>query len=163
MGGDFSDVVTARVVVDLRRYARSMTRNADDADDVLQTALLRAARYWAKVDRGDPVPWLRTIVKRCYIDLWRRRQRMREVELPDAGVQEPDRGCLDARRALDALPDHYRAALELLAEGWSYAEIARATGIPVGTVMSRIHRGRALLREKIDRGDLGVDTSVGSE
>jgi len=103
--------------------------------------------------------WLLTILQRVRTDAFRRRQRRPQtVELTDEGPQLavlPAQNALasgyeDLERALQALPEAFRTAVVLRdVQDLSYAEIAEALGVPVGTVMSRIHRGRALLRQAL--------------
>ena len=140
--------------------AYRMTGNAHDAEDLVQETFLRAYRA---IDRFQPGSnaraWLLTILQRVRTDAFRRRQRRpRTVELADEGAEiavPPEQDALasgyeDLERALAALPEAFRSAVVLRdLQDLSYAEIATALGIPVGTVMSRIHRGRALLREAL--------------
>lgn len=140
--------------------AYRMTGNAHDAEDLVQETFLRAYRA---IDRFRPGSnaraWLLTILQRARTDAFRRRQRRpRTVELPDEGLELPvpppqnalASGYEDLERALAGLPESFRSAVVLRdLQDLSYAEIAAALGVPVGTVMSRIHRGRALLREAL--------------
>lgn len=138
--------------------AHRLARNAADAEDLVQETLTRA---WVGLDRFAPGSnaraWLHTILQRARTDAWRRRSRRPElVEL--SGPEPADRvspaaaaaAGLDVERALQGLPETYRAAVVLRdLEGFSYQEIAEILGVALGTVMSRIHRGRALLREAL--------------
>jgi RNA polymerase sigma-70 factor, ECF subfamily len=140
--------------------AYRMTGNAHDAEDLVQETFLRAYRA---IDRFQPGTsaraWLLTILQRARTDAFRRRKRRPQtVELTEDGPQPavaPAQNALasgyeDLERALSALPEAFRTAVVLRdLQELSYAEIAEALGVPVGTVMSRIHRGRALLREAL--------------
>lgn len=140
----------------LRRYAHSLTRNAIDAEDLVQEALLRAYERSAtfKSD-GNLRGWLLSIVHNLFIDRVRSRSSARGHEqefvarmtenLP-ANQFETLR-LSQVRRAFDLLPDEQREALHLVTiEGLSYEEAATVLGIPAGTVMSRLSRGREALR-----------------
>ncbi|HVF73440.1 MAG TPA: sigma-70 family RNA polymerase sigma factor [Acidimicrobiales bacterium] len=152
-----------------RRYGRflftvayRLTGNQDDAQDLVQDVLLRVRRGLASYRPGSMEGWLSRITTNVFLDDVRRRKRRPADALPD----DPDRvlpaapapdEALDAARlsdhvqaALLRLPDDYRAAVVLCdVAGLSYAEISEALDVPVGTVRSRIHRGRALLREAL--------------
>lgn len=145
----------------MRRYARALLRDRDSADDLVQDSLERAFSRLDHWREGDsPRRWLFTIMHHLFIDHIRRDHRRRaaaEVPIEAAhGVATPpaqlDR--LQSREVLDALqaiaPER-RAALVLVAlEGFSYAEAANTLGIPTGTLMSRISRGREDLRARLD-------------
>lgn len=136
--------------------------NHSDAQDVVQESLLRVKRGLVTYTPGSLQGWLARIVTNVFLDETRRRARRPQTSLPD----DPDRviaGGPAADEALDmeSLPDHIQAALGTLPEefrtavvlcdvaGLSYREIADQTGVPVGTVRSRVHRGRAQLREEL--------------
>ncbi|HWD27134.1 MAG TPA: sigma-70 family RNA polymerase sigma factor [Rhizomicrobium sp.] len=148
--------------------ARWLTRSSADADDVVQEAMLRAWRGYDGFRGGDIRPWLLTIVRNCWHDSTKDRRRRGHVPLPgedaaplwnkgDELVHEgpsPEAAALtrDTGRKLDGviagLPEEFREVLVLREmEDLSYREIASVTGAPIGTVMSRLSRARALLRE----------------
>jgi RNA polymerase sigma-70 factor (ECF subfamily) len=138
--------------------AYRMTGNAHDAEDLVQETFLRAHRAFDRFEPGSNARgWLHTILQRVRTDMFRRtRRRPETVELLGEGPATPPpqdalaSGREDLERALQALPEAFREAVVLRdVQELSYAEIASALGIPVGTVMSRIHRGRALLREAL--------------
>jgi RNA polymerase sigma-70 factor (ECF subfamily) len=138
--------------------AYRMTGNAHDAEDLVQETFLRAHRAFDRFEPGSNARgWLHTILQRVRTDMFRRtRRRPETVELLGEGPATPPpqdalaSGREDLERALQALPEAFREAVVLRdVQEMSYAEIASALGIPVGTVMSRIHRGRALLREAL--------------
>ena len=138
----------------LRRYARALRRNREDADDLVQDTLERAwsrAGLWQGV--GDMRTWLFSIMHNLHIDALRR-GRLDTVDLDDHTPEVPvaaTQGHALAMRDLDAalamLPPEQREVLLLVGlEGMAYAEVAQALGIPIGTVMSRLSRGRERLR-----------------
>ncbi|MCG6927240.1 MAG: sigma-70 family RNA polymerase sigma factor [Acidobacteria bacterium] len=141
--------------------AYRLTGNAHDAEDLVQETMLRAHRSFDRYRPGTNArAWLFTILHRLRTDALRRRGRRPEtVELLDDGppVAPAHEAALtsgheEIARALAGLPESFRAAVVLRdVEEYSYAEIAKMLDVPVGTVMSRIHRGRALLRKALGR------------
>ena len=131
-----------------------------DAEDVAQDAMLRAFRAFDGFRGGDAKAWLLTIVRNCHYTAVGRRRKT--VPLPEEGendiasdAPDPERSTIDAdrarklNRAIASLPDEFRETLVLREmEDMSYREIADITGAPIGTVMSRLARARALLRER---------------
>lgn len=144
-------------VAPLRRYARSLTRNADHADDLVQDCLERAIRKQALWRPQGPLKaWLFRMLLNVYRnDLRSRRRRPATVpvdqvtELPQVAPAQPGRMQLaETAKALDQLPEEQRTALLLVVlEGMSYAEAAEVLSIPQGTLMSRIGRARAALKQ----------------
>ena len=142
----------------LRRYARALAGNRDDADDLVQDTLERAwsrAGLWRNV--ADMRAWLFGIMHNLHVDALRR-GRLAVVALdedtPD-GVAPPPQAAravvLDLQAALERLAPEQREVLLLVAlEDMAYADIARTLGIPPGTVMSRLSRGRERLRLLLD-------------
>ncbi len=135
-----------------------MTQNPQDAEDLVQETFLRAYRGFDRYTPGTNIrAWLFTILRRARTDGFRRAGRSPEtVELTGDGPGiPPPQAKLAAGgevvvRALERLPEVYRAAVVLRdVEQFSYDEIARIMEVPIGTVMSRIHRGRAQLRESL--------------
>ncbi len=145
--------------------ARWMTRNNHDAEDVVQEAYLRAFRSFDGFHGGDARPWLLAIVRNtCISSLRHRSPRSSAMPLDEsanllaADVAGPDERMLQAAnhelvcRALDELPKEFREVVILREmEGLSYKEVASVTDTPIGTVMSRLARGRKLLRETLTR------------
>jgi RNA polymerase sigma-70 factor (ECF subfamily) len=144
--------------------AYRLSGNQDDAADLVQEVLLRVRRGLATYRPGSMEGWLSRITTNAFLDEVRRRRRRPVERLPDeperlpassttAGADEALAGeVLDAdiQTALLRLPVEFRAAVVLCdVAGLPYAEISRSLGVPVGTVRSRIHRGRALLREAL--------------
>ena len=145
----------------LRRYARSLVFDAGSADDLVQTALERALAHWHQFDqRRDILVWTISIAHNAYMDDRRRNARMTLVEPHDGSdtsldlhaAVSPDIGLrLDLVAALKRLPLEQREPLLLVTlEQLSYAECAELLRIPIGTVMSRISRGRAALRALLE-------------
>ena len=142
----------------LRRYARALAGNRDDADDLVQDTLERA---WAKsaLWRGvaDMRGWLFSIMHNLHVD-GVRRPRVATQPLDDdtpevamAPAQGERLAVLDLQAALDQLPVEQREIVLLVAlEDMAYAEVATTLGIPIGTVMSRLSRGRERLRALMD-------------
>lgn len=141
--------------------ARWLARNADDAEDVVQDACVRAMKYIGALDARDAKPWFLTIVRHAFYD-WCERNRRADVDVAatdvadatiDANAIDPEQALLrhaEANVLADAvasLPLAFREVLILREmEALSYREIARIAGVPIGTVMSRLARARALLR-----------------
>jgi RNA polymerase sigma-70 factor, ECF subfamily len=143
----------------LRRYAWALLRNESDADDLVQDCALRAIDriHTFRTDR-ELRPWLFTIMHNLYVSSWRRKRRQAEVVTDDAEAdlavspsQTANMEVRDVLRGLDALPEDLRQILLLIAvEGFQYDEVARMLDIPIGTVMSRLSRGRDRLRDFIE-------------
>ena len=138
----------------LRRYARALVNNRDDADDLVQDTLERACAksgLWSGV--ADMRAWLFSIMHNLHVD-GIRRPRLHTVtmdddtpEVPAAARQDERLAVLDLQAALDLLPAQQKEILLLVAlEDMTYADVAQALGIPIGTVMSRLSRGRERLR-----------------
>jgi RNA polymerase sigma-70 factor, ECF subfamily len=157
----------------LYRTALRMTRNPSDAEDLVQDALVRAYRFYDRFEPGTNFrAWLFKILTNTYINSYRRKQgRPQESSLEDTeefflynqlsddsgeritDVEDTviDRLGADAiQRAIDQLPPQFRTTVQLSdVEGLSYSEIAEATGVAKGTVMSRLFRGRRLLQRAL--------------
>ncbi len=152
--------------------AMRLTRNPADAEDLVQDTYLRAYRGFAGFQEGTNLKaWLYRILRNSFINTYRKRQREPQtVEGPD-DVEEwylydrlggrnvensaenevldqiPD---ADVKAALESLPENFRMAVLLAdVEGFSYKEIAEITDVPIGTVMSRLHRGRKALEKAL--------------
>ncbi len=154
----------------LHNMALKITRNEDDAQDLVQEAILRAYRFFDKYEPGTNCrAWLYRIMKNTFINSYRKQRRQpggpsydemeevleAEADAPAASV-DPQASLINNRLredvavALEALPQDYRTALSLsLVEGFSYKEIAGMMSCPIGTVMSRIHRGRLLMQKQL--------------
>ena len=154
----------------LYNFALRTTGNEDDARDLLQETYLKAYRFWDKYEQGTNIrAWLFRIMKNTYINRYRK-----EVKEPDKvdyevvenfynsiraqsadpnDLQEKLYGNLlgdEVAKALESLPDDFRTVVILCdIEGLTYEEIAEFVDRPIGTVRSRLHRGRKLLQEKL--------------
>ena len=141
----------------LRRYARSLTRDGTDAEDLVQDALIRAYERQGTFRRGGNLrAWLLSILHNTFMDAARSsRSEAARIEqagyLADRSTQAPQEHAVRLAQVRDAflgLAEEQRAALHLVAiEGLSYQEAADTLGVPLGTLMSRIGRARAALRE----------------
>jgi RNA polymerase sigma-70 factor (ECF subfamily) len=141
----------------MRRFAHALSRDPADADDLTQAAIERALRsknQWQPGTRLDS--WLYRIMRNLWIDTARARGRREKVEAPPEEadkVGEDPRGGMDAsidlRRimaAMDRLPDEQREVVALiLIEGFGYREVSEMLALPIGTVSSRLVRGRTAL------------------
>ncbi|MCX6138235.1 MAG: sigma-70 family RNA polymerase sigma factor [Ignavibacteriales bacterium] len=151
---------------ELHHYALRITGSNDDAKDLLQETYLKAYRFWDKYEKGTNVrAWLYRIMKNTYINMYRKEAK--EPDMVDFDeIKEFYHGMLDdsaegndshdemfdkmfdddVSKALASLPEDFRTVVLLCdIEGMSYEEIAEFVNVPVGTVRSRLHRGRKLL------------------
>jgi RNA polymerase sigma-70 factor (ECF subfamily) len=149
------------------RLAYRLTGNQHDAEDLTQEVFVRVFRSLATYTPGTFEGWLHRITTNLFLDGARRRQRLRFEGLGDEVAQRipsNDRSPAqawddnhfdgDIQAALQSLPPDYRAAVVLCdIEGFSYEEIAATMGVKLGTVRSRIHRGRAQLRTALAHRD----------
>jgi RNA polymerase sigma factor (sigma-70 family) len=145
------------------RYARWLARSANDADDVVQEATLRAYRSFDDLRGADGKAWLLTIVRNCHLTASKQQQRRNLVPLPEyddeqggemvastpgpesVAIQRDEQRLL--QRLMSALSEEQREVLVLREiEDMDYREIAAVTSLPIGTVMSRLARARAALR-----------------
>jgi RNA polymerase sigma factor (sigma-70 family) len=146
------------------RLAYRLTGNPHDAEDLTQETFVRVFRSLASYKPGTFEGWLHRITTNLFLDIVRRRARIRMEALPDDSDRIPGQGPepeqvfsdthLDPmlQAALDELPPEFRAAVVLCdVEGLSYEEIGATLGVKLGTVRSRIHRGRAALRSSLER------------
>ena len=168
---EFDDLVLEHVEL-LYAVALRLTRNPSEAEDLTQTTILKALRFHDKFKRGSYIKaWLLTILRNTFINEYRRRvRRPIFVQLsgteaapdpsPDPEVRYDPGGrtyreileLLDdrVRFAIDGLPDEFRRPVIMAdIEDKSYKEIADAMNCPLGTVMSRLYRGRKLLRKEL--------------
>ncbi len=168
---EFEDLVLGHLDM-MYAVALRLTRNATDAQDLTQNTVVKALRFHDKFEEGTYIKaWLLTILRNTFINEYRRKvRRPTFVELsgaepakddapdPKVGYHPPDRKSesllelLDdeVRNAIESLPDDFRQAVIMAdLEDLSYKEIADTMKCPLGTVMSRLYRGRKLLREKL--------------
>src|SRR5437868_5868932 len=173
----------------LYRTALRMTRSEADAEDLVQETYIRALRFREQFAPGTNLKaWLFRILTNTFINAYRKRARQPQTsELEDVdefslyrrmsqdgsagSTSDPEREFLDGivstevKEALEALPEKFRTTVLLDVEGFSYKEIAELLGIPIGTVMSRLHRGRKFLQQRLyevakERGIAAVRTST---
>jgi RNA polymerase sigma-70 factor (ECF subfamily) len=171
----------------LYRTALRMTRSEADAEDLVQETYIRAFRFRDQFTLGTNMKaWLFRILTNTFINTYRRRAAQPEVtdlegvdefslyrRMADdrAASSSPDpeaellKGVVDTEvtDALEELPEKFRTTVLLDVEGFSYKEIAEMLGIPIGTVMSRLHRGRKFLQKRLydlarERGIAAVRT-----
>ena len=162
------------VIPNLRAFARSLVNNPSQADDLVQGALTRALANLDKFEAGTNLrAWMFTILRNLYYSELRKRRR--EVEDADGGYaamlsSQPNQVAAlelkDFRKALAQLPSEQREALVLIgASGFSYEDAARICGCAIGTMKSRVNRGRNRLAEMLQidpSSDLGGDKAVNS-
>jgi RNA polymerase sigma-70 factor, ECF subfamily len=143
----------------LRRFARSLTGHPQDADDLVQTAVERAllrAGQWRE-ERGGLDAWMFGIVRNAWMDELRVRRRRFLVFAPEEEGERVGRSPMDGQlelisvqAAMDRLPEEQRLAVALvLVEGLSYREAAEVMGVPMGTLTSRLARGREALQRML--------------
>jgi RNA polymerase sigma-70 factor, ECF subfamily len=151
----------------LRRFARSLSRNQHDADDLVQSAVERAWRHVDQFEAGaNLASWMFGIMKNAWIDNRRSRARRGEVALPEDSGDHPAVNPSDMNatlwsvsEAMDKLPEEQRLAVALvLVEGFSYKEAAQLLDVPMGTLTSRLARGRVALAAAL--GKPAHDTPV---
>jgi RNA polymerase sigma-70 factor (ECF subfamily) len=175
--------LTMPFLADVARFARSLTRDAVRADDLVQETYLRALHGWHTFREGaDPRRWLFTVCHHVFLRTMQRESRYEfasnddpELEsmatatahwkAQESGVAQVAEQ-MDLRRAIDValarLPVHYRGAVVLVdVEGQTYEEAALVLGVAVGTVRSRLFRGRRMLQEELlaYACDAGFDTA----
>jgi RNA polymerase sigma-70 factor, ECF subfamily len=145
----------------LRRHARSLLRNTEDADDLVQDCLVRAIdRLTVDSELSAVRPWLFTIMHNLFASRWRTARRRREIvssdtaeieEVPAGPEQDGALATRDLLAGLERLTDDQRQVLLLITvEGLKYHEVAAILCVPVGTVMSRLSRARENLRACTD-------------
>jgi RNA polymerase sigma-70 factor (ECF subfamily) len=150
----------ARHLRTLREAARRLTGSIDEADDLVQDAVMRAWTFWERFEPGsNSRAWLHRILVNTFINAYRKRRRERDLYRAAAEetrrehttvslLRQSERDGLgdEVGAALRALPNEFRAVVELVdLHDLSYREVASELGCPIGTVMSRLHRGRKQL------------------
>lgn len=173
---DFTRYVLPELEV-LARAAFSITRNTADAEDLVQETLLCAYRAIDRFDGAHPRAWLFTIMRNAESKRHRRRrpQLLRDADPaeridatdPRGGVASPEDVVVGAEfdavvaQCLASLPERHRQVVELIdIDGLSYAEAAEVIGVPVGTVMSRLHRARVRIRQRLSAAGLAPKKSM---
>ena len=142
-------------IPNLRRYARALIGDREGADDLVQDTLERAVRKFHLWRPGDLRAWLFSIMHNVFVNQLKARKVAYEIEIddsiaaPQSSVTSTD--LMDLDRALAALsPDQREVVLLVALEDMTYAEVARALGVPIGTVMSRLSRAREKLRKLME-------------
>jgi len=150
----------------LRRYARALTGNEADADDLLQDTLERALGKWLLWRPGNLRAWLLTMMHHVFLNQLRKRPALVTLDddppaIPVRPQQQDELEVRDLDRALSRLPPEQREVLLLVGlEELSYADTARVLDIPQGTVMSRLSRARERLRAILAGEDRPVHLKV---
>ncbi|ACI97710.1 sigma-70 family RNA polymerase sigma factor [Rhodospirillum centenum] len=155
----FEDQLAEQIAA-LRRYALVLTRSRTEAEDLVQDCLAKALSCADQWQPGtDLRAWLFRILYTCHVSLLRKQQvraRAQQGEVPETSADPEQPRRLEVKRvlsALDRLPAAQREAIVLVAlEDMKYEDAARRLGIPVGTLMSRLARGREALRRLMDEG-----------
>ena len=152
-------------IPNLRRYARALVGDRDGADDLVQDTLERAVRKFHLWRPGDLRAWLFSIMHNVFVNQLKARKSGSEVEIDENAIAAPvptatSVDILDLQAALLRLPAEQREVVLLVAlEDMSYADVSRALGIPMGTVMSRLSRGRERLR-RVMNGEPATRTGL---
>jgi RNA polymerase sigma-70 factor (ECF subfamily) len=162
----FRELVVPEVDV-LLRVALSITRSAPDAEDLVQDTLLRAYRSMSSFDGRHPRAWLLTILRNAQINRTRRQRPallddpdevVRRLSVDDDARSDPETVLMDRLldqhldAALRALPERFRLPIELVdVDELGYEEAAALLGVPIGTLTSRLSRGRKRLRAHLER------------
>ena len=142
-------------IPNLRRYARALVGDREGADDLVQDTLERAVRTFHLWRPGDLRAWLFSIMHNVFVNQLKARKIGLDIEIDDSypapAIPVTNLDLLDVERALASLaPDQREVVLLVALEDMSYADVSRALGIPMGTVMSRLSRGRERLRRAMN-------------
>ncbi len=143
-------------IPNLRRYARALVGDRDAADDLVQDTLERAVRKFHLWRPGDLRAWLFSIMHNVFVNQLKARKGGPTVEIDEEMLAAPTPGAsradvMDLERGLATLTEEQREVVLLVAlEDMTYADVSRALGVPIGTVMSRLSRGRERLRRAMD-------------
>jgi RNA polymerase sigma-70 factor, ECF subfamily len=167
---DFEQTAIPHMSV-LYNRALYLTRNCNDAQDLIQETFLKAFRFWDKFEKGTNITgWLTQIMRNSYINHYRREAKTpRALEFDEQIYRDDSAGDVTAAHpageqrspgdifedaiasSLESLPRTFRTVVMMSdLEGFTYDEIANAIAVPVGTVRSRLHRGRKMLRQKLE-------------
>ena len=163
------NTLVIRQAIPLRSYALHFTHNADDANDLVQDTILKAITYYNKFKEGTNLKgWLYTIMKNTFINNYRRFIKMNTFVTKSDEITSPNlvfsstknQGEAkfvmdDLKKALDRLPADYYMPFTMYFEGHKYHEIADRLVIPIGTVKTRIHVARKLLKKSLKAYDKG--------
>jgi RNA polymerase sigma-70 factor (ECF subfamily) len=169
LGWDF-EAAALPFLDSLYNMAYRLTRNAEDAQDLVQETFFKAYKHYDKFEAGTNLKaWLFRIMKNSFINTYRKKQNQPPqsafsdieesfenlvTEDPGRQIKNPEQEILDSildedvQKAIDSLNEDYRMVIHLVdLEGFSYKEAAEILEVPVGTVMSRLYRGRRMLEE----------------
>ncbi len=166
---EFNSMVT-RQASSLKMYALHFTHDADDANDLVQDTMLKAITYYNKFKEGTNLKgWLYTIMKNTFINNYRRFVKISSFVIKSDDISsanlmfsatkndgEPKFVMEDIKKALGKLPDEYYNPFTMHFEGHKYHEIAMQLEIPIGTVKTRIHIARKLLKKSLKLYDTDV-------
>lgn len=158
----------------LKMYALNFTRDSEDANDLVQDTILKAITYYNKFKEGTNLKgWLYTIMKNTFINNYRRVVKMNsfvtksdEITSPNllysstTNMGEGKFVMKDIQNALDSLPREYFVPFTQYFEGYKYHEIASNLQIPIGTVKTRIHVARKILKSQLKSYDNGAKLRV---
>ena len=153
----------------LKMYALHFTHDADDANDLVQDTMLKAITYYTKFREGTNIKgWLYTIMKNTFINNYKKMVRvsafvLRADEISSANLMysatrnlaEPKFIMDDLQNALKKLPDTYLVPFNMYFEGYKYYEIAEHLDLPIGTVKTRIHVARQLIKKYLKPYNMG--------
>jgi RNA polymerase sigma-70 factor (ECF subfamily) len=150
---DYEQVVP--FIPNLRRYARALVGDRHAADDLVQDTLERAVRKFHLWRPGDLRAWLFSIMHNVFVNQLKANRMSSSAEVDESFVGATTPGWVtdlrDLERGLAVLPDEQREVVLMVSlEDMSYEEVSRALGVPIGTVMSRLSRGREKLRRHMD-------------
>ncbi|MCX2574776.1 RNA polymerase sigma factor [Pedobacter sandarakinus] len=145
----------------LRQFAMRYTNDNEDANDLIQDTMMKAIKYYAQFEPGSNLKaWLFTILKNTFINNYRKKTKanalitqndeISSVDLSYSASRNEAEGTFimkDIRKAIDTLPESYAKPFISFFEGYKYHEIAEELNIPIGTVKTRIHVARTLLKD----------------
>ena len=171
------NTLVLRQAAPLRAYALHFTHDADDANDLVQDTILKAFTYYNKFKEGTNLKgWLYTIMKNTFINNYRRFIKISSFVIKSDEISSPNlvyssatnQGeakfvMEDIKKALDKLPADYYIPFTMYFEGHHYHEIADQLQIPIGTVKTRIHVARKLLKKSLKAYDNGLKQPVYAE
>lgn len=148
----------------LKSYALKFTKDSEDANDLVQDTMVKALRYFGQFEQGSNMKaWLFVILKNTFINNYRRNVKKQaiitqEEDISSANLMKSSSSnnavgsfvMGDIKKALDALPQAYAVPFTRFVEGYKYEEIAQELRIPIGTVKTRIHAARELLKKRLE-------------
>lgn len=159
---EFNNLVSSETN-SLKMYALRFTKNLEDADDLIQDTILKAITYSDKFQQGTNLKgWLYTIMRNTFINKYRKEKKKREKVIQTdeitsnnlfySSTKNDSTGTFimeDIQKALNELPEAYYTPFTLYFEGYKYREIAEEMDLPIGTVKTRIHVARNLLKKSL--------------